>query len=187
MSAGPAIDAARVIADLRELDRRTGGPRGARRVAWGDEWLAARDFLGELLGELGLEAKRDEAGNVWARLEGSAEPALGLGSHLDSVPGGGWLDGELGVMAAMGVLRAWAGGGTQPPRTLTLIDWADEEGARFGRSLFGSSAFSGTLDPAELRGLEDADGSPIADVLAEGGVELRRAPSASRHQDLLGA
>jgi hydantoinase/carbamoylase family amidase len=187
MSAGPAIDAARVIADLRELDRRTGGPGGARRVAWGDEWRAARDFLGELLGEVGLEAERDDAGNVWARLEGSAEPALGLGSHLDSVPGGGWLDGALGVMAAMGVLRAWAGVGTKPPRTLALIDWADEEGARFGRSLFGSSAFSGTLDPAELRGLHDAEGRPIADVLAEGGVELRRAPGAASRQDLLSA
>ena len=187
MSAGPAIDGARVIADLRELDRRTGGPGGALRVAWGDEWRAARDLLGELLGEVGLDAERDEAGNLWARLEGSAEPALGLGSHLDSVPSGGWLDGALGVMAAMGVLRAWAAAGPRPPRTLALIDWADEEGARFGRSLFGSSAFSGTLDPAELRGLEDADGRPIAEVLAEGGVELRRAPDAARRQDQLNA
>ena len=100
--------------------------------------------------ELGLEPEIDEAGNLWARLEGSdpAAPAVVVGSHIDSVPDGGWLDGALGVMAGLGVLRAWAGRGEPPPRPLVLVDWADEEGARFGRSLFGSSAFSGTLDPA---------------------------------------
>jgi hydantoinase/carbamoylase family amidase len=174
-----AIDAARVIADLRELDRRTGGADGARRLCWGEEWRAAREFLGELLTEIGVEAERDAAGNLWARLEGRAEPALGVGSHLDSVPNGGWLDGALGVMAAAGVLRAWAKSTETPPRSLMLVDWADEEGARFGRSLFGSSAFSGTLDPAELRGLRDPDGRELADVLADNGIDLRRALDAA--------
>ena len=175
----PTIDAARVIADLRELDLRTGGPEGARRVCWTEEWVAARDLLRELLAELGIEAEQDAAGNLWASLEGDAEPALGLGSHLDSVPAGGWLDGAYGVMAALGVLRGWAEHDARPPRTLTLIDWADEEGARFGRSLFGSSAFSGSLDPAELEGLRDADGRAIAEVLAEHGVELARVGEAA--------
>ena len=79
-------------------------------------------------------------------------------------------------MAALGVLRAWAGAGARPPRTLALVDWADEEGARFGRSLFGSSAFSGTLEPAAVRDLRDADGGVLAEVLAENGVDLDRAP-----------
>src|SRR5437762_957606 len=87
-SAGPPIDAARVIADLRELDRRTGGPGGARRVAWTETWRQARAFLAELLAELGLEGERDAAGNVWARLEGERDAALAIGSHLDSVPAG---------------------------------------------------------------------------------------------------
>jgi hydantoinase/carbamoylase family amidase len=187
MSDGPAIDAARVIADLRELDRRTGGPEGARRVCWGAEWRRARSLLGELLGEIGLEAELDPAGNLWASLEGDAEPALALGSHLDSVPEGGWLDGALGVMAALGVLRAWAGAGARPPRTLALVDWADEEGARFGRSLFGSSAFSGTLEPAAVRDLRDADGGVLADVLAQNGVDLDRAPQAASRQKRLAA
>ncbi len=178
MSDGPAIDAGRVIADLRELDRRTGGPDGAQRLCWGEGWRAARSLLGELLAELGLEAERDEAGNLWGSLEGEGGPALAIGSHLDSVPDGGWLDGALGVMAALGVLRAWSEAGVAPPRTLTLVDWADEEGARFGRSLFGSSAFSGTLAVDELRGLRDGDGRPIGDVLSENGVELDRAPRA---------
>ena len=187
MAATPAIDPARVIADLRELARRTSDEGGAQRLCWGPGWRRAREFLGELLAELGLEPETDEAGNLWARLEGAtAAPALALGSHLDSVPGGGWLDGALGVMAALGVLRAWAGG-EPPPVPLVLVDWADEEGARFGRSLFGSSAFAGTLEPADVAGLRDADGRPLADVLAEDGVELARARSAPPRREGLGA
>ena len=182
----PAIDASRVIADLRELDRRTGGPEGARRVCWGPEWAEARRFLEELLGELDLTPEVDEAGNLWAYLEGEGEPALAVGSHLDSVPQGGWLDGALGVMAAVGVLRSWAESGERPPRTVALVDWADEEGARFGRSLFGSSAAAGTLVPDEVSGLRDADGRGIDEVLAECGVELEKAPLAASRLDRVG-
>ncbi|MDP9188657.1 MAG: Zn-dependent hydrolase, partial [Actinomycetota bacterium] len=101
---GPEVDAARVIADLRELETRTSGPDGARRVCWTPEWAQARELLDELLDEIGLSYELDEAGNAWARLPGADErPAsLALGSHLDSVPDGGWLDGPLGVMAAVG-------------------------------------------------------------------------------------
>jgi hydantoinase/carbamoylase family amidase len=171
---GPAVDAERVIADLRELQRRTGGGGGAQRLCWGEGWQRAREFLGELLGEIGLEFEVDEAGNAWTYMEGEIEPALAVGSHLDSVPNGGWLDGALGVMGGLGVLRAWASSGEKPPRTLALVDWADEEGARFGRSLFGSSAAAGTLDPAELANARDSDGLRAAGVLAENGVELER-------------
>jgi hydantoinase/carbamoylase family amidase len=170
----PAIDAERVIADLRELQRRTGDADGAQRLCWGEEWRLAREFLGELLGEIGLEPEVDEAGNAWAYLAGDSEPALAVGSHLDSVPNGGWLDGALGVMAALGVLRAWAGGDGKPPRTIAFVDWADEEGARFGRSLFGSSAAAGTFDPAELANARDSDGRRAPGVLAENGVDLER-------------
>jgi hydantoinase/carbamoylase family amidase len=187
VSAGPRVDAARAIADLRELDRRTGGPDGARRVCWRPEWRDAREYLTELLGEIGLAPERDEAGNLWAYLEGDADLALALGSHVDSVPGGGWLDGALGVMGAVAVLRAWADDRERPPRTLALVDFADEEGARFGRSLFGSSAVSGTLVPSELDGLRDADGEPIAAVLADNGVELGRAPQAASRLDRVAA
>lgn len=183
----PQIDAARVIADLRELDQRSGGPAGARRVAWGEEWRAARGFVAELLAEIGIGPERDPAGNVWAYLEGEAEPALALGSHVDSVPAGGWLDGALGVMAALGVLRAWARSGRRPPRTLALVDFADEEGSSFGRSLLGSSALSGTLDPEAVADLRDADGRTLAEALAENGVELARALEAGRRRGRIAA
>jgi hydantoinase/carbamoylase family amidase len=172
----PMIDAGRVIADLHELRRRTGAEGGAQRVCWGEGWRNARAFLADLLSEVGLEPEIDEAGNTWAYLPGGAEPALALGSHLDSVPNGGWLDGALGVMGALGVLRAWASSESEPPRSLALVDWADEEGARFGRSLFGSSAAAGTLDPAELANARDADGLRAPGVLAENGVDLARVP-----------
>jgi N-carbamoyl-L-amino-acid hydrolase len=174
LAAAPAIDAARVIADLRELARRTSDERGAQRLAWSSTWHEAREFLRELLAEIGVQPERDPAANVWARLEGADSTAapLAVGSHLDSVPEGGWLDGALGVMAGVGVLRAWAASGSPPPRPLVLVDWADEEGARFGRSLFGSSAWAGIFDPAELEAVRDADGRTAEEVLAANAVEL---------------
>ena len=184
----PPIDAGRVIADLRELARRTSDGGGAQRVCWSPVWRDARRYLGELLDELGVTPEIDEAGNLWARLEGAdpKAPALALGSHVDSVPDGGWLDGALGVMAGVGVLRSWVQAAVVPPKTLVLVDWADEEGARFGRSLFGSSAFSGTLDPASLAGLRDADDRPIAEVLAENDVEIERVTECGRRRRGLG-
>jgi N-carbamoyl-L-amino-acid hydrolase len=184
----PAIDPGRVIADLRELARRTADERGAQRLCWTEPWGEARALLAELLAELGIEPELDEAANLWARLEGAdpRAPATALGSHLDSVPDGGWLDGALGVMAGLGVLRAYAEAGEPPPRPLVLVDWADEEGARFGNSLFGSSAFAGALDPQALRHLRDADGRSITTVLAEHGVELERAGRCAARRAKLG-
>jgi hydantoinase/carbamoylase family amidase len=184
----PEVDTGRVIADLRELERRTSDERGAQRLCWTDGWRDARAFLGELLAEIGVEPEIDQAGNLWTRLEGADPnaPALAVGSHIDSVPDGGWLDGALGVMAAVGILRGQAGNG-KPPRSLVLVDWADEEGARFGRSLFGSSAFAGTLDPDQVRGLVDADGAELPTVLAEHGVELDRALEAGARRGGVGA
>jgi hydantoinase/carbamoylase family amidase len=174
VSEGPAIDAERVIADLRELQSRTGDANGAQRLCWGDGWRRAREYVRELLGDLGLEPEIDEAGNAWVYLPGEAEAVLAVGSHVDSVPDGGWLDGALGVMGGLGVLRAWLDAQDAPPRTLALVDWADEEGARFGRSLFGSSAAAGTLDPAVLANARDAEGRRAPAVLAENGVQLER-------------
>jgi hydantoinase/carbamoylase family amidase len=179
-----ALDPRRVIADLRELQQLTGGPDGAERVCWTEGWQTARTFLRERLGEIpGVEIELDEAGNLWASPPGELGDRLAVGSHLDSVPGGGWLDGALGVMAALEVMRAYAG--RSPVRTPVLVDWADEEGARFGRSLFGSSAVAGTLDVEEARGLRDGDGRALPEVLAEHGVDLDRALDAGSRRPRL--
>jgi N-carbamoyl-L-amino-acid hydrolase len=88
------------------------------------------------------------------------------------VPSGGWLDGCLGVLAAVELLRGFAAG-TSPARTIAVVDWADEEGARFGHSLFGSSAAAGLLDLGAARGLRDANGVSLADAMAAHGFDLR--------------
>jgi hydantoinase/carbamoylase family amidase len=167
------MDADRVLADLRELARLTGGPDGARRVCWTDEWARAREFLRSRLEELPVEVEVDAAGNLWAGLEGEQDGFVIVGSHVDSVPAGGWLDGALGELSALEALRAQAERG-RPPVGLRLVDWADEEGARFGRSLFGSSACAGTLDVDEVRDLRDRDGERLEDVVARYDIELDR-------------
>jgi N-carbamoyl-L-amino-acid hydrolase len=167
------MDADRVLDDLRELARLTGGPEGARRVCWTDEWTRARELLRAQLEPLPVEVSIDAAGNLWAELPGRREGFVIVGSHLDSVPAGGWLDGALGVFAAVETLRAHA---AEPPAVgLRLVDWADEEGARFGRSLFGSSACAGTLDADEAAELRDREGERLADVVARYAVDLARA------------
>ena len=162
-----------VLEDLRELARLTGGPDGARRVCWTDEWVRAREYLRSRLDELPVEVTVDPAGNLWADLPGEGEGFVLVGSHVDSVPAGGWLDGALGEFAAVGALRAHADG-ERPPVGLRLVDWADEEGARFGRSLFGSSACAGTLEVDEVRDLRDRDGERLEDVVGRHGVDLAR-------------
>jgi hydantoinase/carbamoylase family amidase len=166
----------RVLEDLRELARLTGGPDGARRVCWTDEWTKAREFLRSRLDELpaDLEVTVDEAGNLWALMAGDGEGFVLVGSHTDSVPAGGWLDGALGIFCAVEALRSQAERGA-PPVGLRLVDWADEEGARFGRSLFGSSMCAGTLDPGEVRDLRDGGGERLEDVVGRYGVDLDRA------------
>jgi hydantoinase/carbamoylase family amidase len=167
------VDSRRAVEELKELASLTGGPEGARRVAWTDEWVRARDWLGEKLAEIdGVEVERDEAGNLWATAPGDSEKAVLLGGHIDSVPNGGWLDGALNTVAALESLRVLAP--QRRPVTVRLVDWADEEGARFGRSLLGSSATAGNLDPDEVRELKDRDGVALPDALREHGVELDR-------------
>ena len=171
------VDSRRAVEELKELDRLTGGPDGARRVAWTDEWGKARDWLKERLDEIDCEVETDEAGNLWATAPGDTEEAIILGGHIDSVPNGGWLDGALNSIGALEVFRSLAP--QKRPVTLRLVDWADEEGARFGRSLFGSGAAAGSLKPDDVRNLKDKDGVTLSDALAEHGVELDRVNEAN--------
>ena len=172
----------RVIADLKEFKALTSDERGAQRVAWGPVWRTARAwFQKKLHSELQLSTTRDGAGNLWATLPGKSKKSIVIGSHLDSVPGGGWLDGCLGVLAGLEVLRRAKAEGT-PPLTIHLVDWADEEGARFGRSLMGSAASAGALDAVkELGHLVDRNGIKLPDALAENGIHLEEMGSAKKY------
>ncbi len=178
-----ALDPKRTVVELKELRELTGDENGAQRVAWTETWEKARGWLRGLLAETGASESIDAAGNQWFTLAGESDRAVLIGGHVDSVPNGGWLDGCLNVTAGVEVLRRVAGDGT-PPVTVRLVNWADEEGARFGRSLFGSSAAAGSMsDQDELRQLTDRDGVSLPDALAEHAVHLDSALDARSELD----
>lgn len=166
------LDPARVVRELKELRALTGDENGAQRVAFTPTWVVARKWLQGLLGDLPVAVHQDAAGNLWATLAGDSDRELLIGGHFDSVPNGGWLDGCLNTLAGLEILRRLVAAypDSRPPVTVRLVDWADEEGARFGKSLFGSSACSGSLDMDEARRLVDRDGVKLEDALREVGI-----------------
>ena len=170
-----SLNPERTIAELKELRALTGDEQGAQRVAFTPTWAKAREWLQRKLEEIPAEVHRDAAGNLWATLPGESEQALLIGGHIDSVPNGGWLDGCLNLLAGVEILRRiHTQYGGRPPVTVRLVDWADEEGARFGKSLFGSSAFSGNLDMDEARGLRDRDGITLPEALGLQGIDFEK-------------
>jgi len=169
------LDPQRTIAELKELRALTGDENGAQRVAFTPMWVKTRAWLRQKLSGLPVEIHVDAAGNLWATLRGESERELLIGGHMDSVPNGGWLDGCLNVMAGVEILRRIAAQYEgKPPVTIRLVDWADEEGARFGKSLFGSSACSGKIDMNEARALKDKTGIALPEALKEVGIDFER-------------
>jgi N-carbamoyl-L-amino-acid hydrolase len=178
-----SLNAKRTVAELKELRALTADENGAQRVAWTDVWLKAREWFAQKVKELPVEQHLDAAGNSWVTLDGESERALLLGGHLDSVPNGGWLDGCLDELAGLEVLRRIAAEFRgRPPVTVRLVDWADEEGARFGRSLLGSSAFAGTHSIEADRNRTDRDGVKLEDALRRCGIEIDKFPDARKEQ-----
>src|SRR6266404_1973959 len=154
-----ALSPKRTVTELKDLRSLTADENGAQRVAFTPIWAKARKWLRSKLEEIPAEVHNDAAGNLWATLPGDSEKSLLIGGHIDSVPNGGWLDGCLNTMAGVEILRLiHAQYKGKPPVTVRLVDWADEEGARFGKSLFGSSACSGKIDMDETRSLKDKEG-----------------------------
>ena len=179
------MSAANVVANLKELAKLTATADGAQRLAWGPVWRDARKWFNGKLSEIGITPEIDAAGNSWATLKGASDRTVIIGSHLDSVPNGGWLDGCLGVMAGLEALRLYKD--QRPPVTLKVVDWADEEGARFGRSLLGSSAAAGSLQVSEVEHLVDKTGVKLIDALRENGVELARMHESQEHLKAINA
>ncbi len=180
MSKLPPPSSKRVIADLKELARLTSTSEGAQRVAWGPVFRQARDwFQKKVKKELGLSVELDAAGNQWVTLPGKSKDCVLVAGHLDSVNNGGWLDGCLGTLTALEILRRQKAAG-KPAATITLVDWADEEGSRFGRSLLGSSAAGGSLKVDEVKHLKDRAGILLPDALKENGIDLNSMLKAHR-------
>ncbi len=175
----PGLMPERMIANLKELQSLTGNAEGAQRLAWTEPWDTARSWLRAKLAELPVQTEVDQAGNTWATLPGVSPRALVMGSHIDSVPNGGWLDGCLGVAAGMEVLRRFAAQG-RPAVTIRLVAWAEEEGTQFGHSLFTSRLVTGDFDPDEPHAETDEDGNRLVDVIGRWGVSLGEAGQAVR-------
>jgi beta-ureidopropionase / N-carbamoyl-L-amino-acid hydrolase len=176
------------LQNLDELRALTADEQGAQRVAWSPVWLKARAWFAEKLRHLPVEHHYDAVGNHWVTLTGKSEKSLVLGSHLDSVPNGGWLDGCLGVLAGLEVLTSLAEGyNGKPPCTVRLVDWADEEGARFGRSLFGSSAFAGSHTIEADRTRTDREGATLEATLRNCGIDVNRIGEAGREKKNIAA
>src|ERR1700719_5236524 len=179
-----SLNPKRTVAELKELRELTADENGAQRVAWTDVWQKARKWFATKLVRLPIEHHYDAAGNNWVTLRGASEKTLLIGGHLDSVPNGGWLDGSLNVLAGLEVLRRFA---TEfkgkPPVTIRLVDWADEEGARFGRSLLGSSAFAGTHSIAADGVRTDKDCIRMDDAVVRCGFDMDRFPEATRERE----
>ncbi len=167
-----AADPARVVADLKELRSLTATEEGSKRLAWTEPWQQARDWWISTFDGVPVEVETDVAGNLWVTLVGEQRDRVVVGSHLDSVPNGGWLDGALGVLSGSEILRSLHREGAKLPLSLSVVDWADEEGARFGRSLFGSGAVSGTLEVDSVRSFKDRNGEVLEDVVRAYGVNM---------------
>lgn len=177
-----------VISNLKELAKLTSNEEGAQRVAWGPVWSKSRDWFIKKCQEMGARVEKDSAGNVWAFLSSeqgafpSRTKSIVIGSHLDSVPNGGWLDGALGVITALEALRVYS---TLPPEikskySIYAVDWADEEGARFGYSLAGSSAATGVLDINDISMRVDNQGKIFSQVLLENQIDINKMLDASK-------
>ena len=182
------VDPKTVLRHLEELRALTADDQGAQRLAWSPTWLKARAWFEEKIKDLPVEHHYDAAANHWITLRGSSDKTLVIGSHLDSVPNGGWLDGCLGVLAGLEVLRALAERyNGKPTCTVRLVDWADEEGARFGRSLFGSSAFAGTQTIESDRNRTDKEGTSLETALRGCGIDVAHIGDASHEQKNIAA
>ena len=177
------INGERLLADLRALAVIGGLPDGGvNRLAWSEADLAGRHWFAERMREAGIESRVDAALNVFGHLPGTTGPWLLTGSHLDSVPNGGRLDGAYGAVAALEVLRTLAESRDPLAEQLEIVGFADEVGVRFEVGLIGSLALVGELDIERLRDGLDWQGVPIRQVLATAGRELDRMLEVQQHR-----
>jgi beta-ureidopropionase / N-carbamoyl-L-amino-acid hydrolase len=177
------INADRLLADLGALSAIGGRPDGGLdRIAWSDHDLAGRRWFAERMREAGIEPRVDAALNVFGHLPGSVGPWLLTGSHLDSVPKGGRLDGAYGAVAALEALRTLVESHDPLAEQVEIVGFADEEGVRFEIGLIGSLALVGELDIERLRDGFDWQGVAIRQVLATAGRDIDRMLEAQQHR-----
>jgi allantoate deiminase len=170
------IEPARLERRIAELSRIAGRGSAVSRLGLSAEEQRARELVGGWLTARGAQVRRDAAANLFARFAGEGEAIL-VGSHLDSVPEGGRFDGALGVLCAVEAVESLVDAKVKLRRPVEIVAWADEEGARFGVGLFGSTAAFGRLAPGVTE-RRDRDGVSIAEALRA--IGERGDPTAAR-------
>jgi N-carbamoyl-L-amino-acid hydrolase len=164
------IDGDRLLADLRELAGFGRCGTGVHRPFLSQEDREARDWLVRRMRDAGLDARIDGIGSVIGQSRG-VERALLIGSHTDTVPRGGWLDGALGVLYGLEIARAWSESGEPGPLGVDVISFADEESAYLGMA--GSRAFCGYLSDTEIDAASHEEGRSLREALVEAGYAGR--------------
>lgn len=167
--------------ELAQIGRRSDG--GIARFAWTPELFAAYDWVADRMRALGLEVEIDAAGNLIGRWNAGTGKAVVVGSHLDTVPSGGPLDGVLGVLAAVHAVALLKEEGFEPARPLWIVAFMDEEGTRFNAALFGSRAFAGE-DVSGSGDRVDVNGVTLREAMAAAGCDLDRAGKACRLSEI---
>ncbi|GAA3632305.1 allantoate amidohydrolase [Kineosporia mesophila] len=159
-------------AELEPIGRASSG--GYRRFAWTAEDTLLREWFAGETAALGMDLTVDRAGNQWAWWgDPDSAPGIVTGSHLDSVPDGGAFDGPLGVVSALAAVEALKAEGFQPGKPLGVVNFVDEEGARFGVACAGSRLITGAMSADRAAGLRDGDGTSIPEAMRSAGQDPR--------------
>jgi beta-ureidopropionase / N-carbamoyl-L-amino-acid hydrolase len=179
-STRPAICLERLKRRLESVNRfgADGPGEGIHRLSFSEADMRARRWLIAEMERLGLVARMDTVGNVVGRWNSGDGPAVMLGSHLDSVPRGGRLDGALGVMAALECVETAMEQGIAPGAPIEVVATSEEEG-RFG-GMLGAQAMAGTVDPDWFAAAKDDTGLPLAEAMRAAGLEPQAYPEARR-------
>ena len=171
----------RYVEELGQIGRNAAG--GLDRPVYSPAWADARERVAGWMAELGLEVRSDAVGNLFGRLAGPEPGAVLTGSHIDTVPNGGRLDGALGIHAALTAVSALATALGRPRRSIEVLFTCEEEGARFPASFWGARAMTGTIDPDEAATIVDEAGLTIGAAMREHGLDPAEIP-ASRRADV---
>ena len=162
------INGRRLWDSLMEMAQIGATPKGGvRRLALSELDRAGRDRFRERCEAAGLSVRVDAMGNMFARRPGrdpARAPVL-FGSHLDSQPSGGKFDGALGVVAGLELMQTLNDLDITTEAPLELVNWTDEEGSRFGKSLMGSGVWAGLYDQADTEALVDLEGTSVGQAL----------------------
>jgi allantoate deiminase len=168
----------RYVSRLGAIGRNVAG--GIDRPVYSDAWVMARDEVAEWMGELGLAVRSDAVGNLFGRVDGESSRVVLTGSHIDTVPNGGPLDGALGIHAALTAVGALIQAHGRPRQTLEVVAIGEEEGVRFPARFWGARAMNGLIAIDEADQIRDSNGVSIGAAMRRVGFDPARIPEARR-------